>query len=285
MTCSLLTPAACYNTLPEPLRQTQVNKDSRGSTSGARTILKQKAGADVPEQGKGVTGATGLLDVGTSTGYRPQTAADGVAARLRAGMFEGRFIPGDTVSIRRIAEEEGVSVIPARDALRGLVAEGALEFRDSRTIVVPVLDTATLDQMAYARTAIEGELAERAFDRLKGNSKTLRALDADVTSAIRGHDPVAYMRTNRAFHFTIYQAAAAPVLLHLAEALWLRFAPSMRSVCNAMGGAPPGTDYHEAAIARLAAGDGPGFRAAIEADILQGMTTLCTDSETRKDSA
>ncbi|MCR9151556.1 MAG: GntR family transcriptional regulator [Rhodobacteraceae bacterium] len=206
--------------------------------------------------------------------FQPRTAADDLAARLRTALLEGRFAPGEAISIRRIAEAEGVSIIPARDALRALVAAGALEFRDSRTIAVPALDPDTLGQLRHARLAVEGELAGRAFAALASAADRIAGIDAEVTRALLDRDIPAYMRTNRALHFFVYEAAAAPLLLALADGLWLRFAPSMRILCEAFGGQPPRADFHQIAIAALRGGDAAGFRAAIEADIDQGMAML-----------
>jgi DNA-binding GntR family transcriptional regulator len=208
------------------------------------------------------------------TAFRPQTTADSIGARLRARLLEGAFVPGEPISIRRLAEAEGISVIPARDALRGLVAEGALEFRDARTIVVPPLDAGTLEEIRHARLAIEGELADRAFPALAGMADRLAGIDAEGTAALIARDVPAYMRTNRALHFAIYDRAEASVLLALADLLWLRFAPGMRIVCDAFDGRPPRADHHVGAIEALRQSDRAAFRAAIEADITQGMNVL-----------
>lgn len=207
-------------------------------------------------------------------GYRPQTAADALGLRLRAQLLEGGFAPGEPISIRRVAEAEGVSVIPARDALRGLVAEGVLEFRDARTIAVPAPDAASIGELRYARIAIEGELAHRAFPHLSDAVAELEEIDAAVTRALRDRDATAYMRTNRALHFAIYGRAGAPVLYTLAERLWLRFAPGMRIVSDSYDGQPPVIDHHVAAIDALRTGRRAAFRAALEADIAQGMDRL-----------
>lgn len=213
------------------------------------------------------------------TPYRPNTTADSLALRLRTRMFDGSFVPGEALSIRRLAEAEGISVIPARDALRGLVAEGALAFRDSRTIVVPRLDPGTVDEIAYARGAVEGELAYRAFPALRARAAEIEDIDARVTAALTSRDVAGYMAANRAFHFAVYRAAAAPVLEDLAEALWLRFGPSMRIVCDALDGRLPGTDFHRVAIRALGADDRDGFRAAIVEDIAQGMDLIRRHAE------
>ena len=214
--------------------------------------------------------------------YRPSTLADSLNARLKVDLSDGDFAPGEAISIRRIAEREGVSVIPARDALRGLVGAGALQFRDSRTIVVPALSVDTLAELRYARIAIEGELAGLgavASDR-DTLLEELERIDAQVNDAVFGRDIAGYMRSNRAFHFALYRAARAPVLLELAEMLWLRFGPGMRIVCNSLDGRLPGQDHHQNAIDALRAGDAARVRAALTDDIAQGMDRILAHAAT-----
>ena len=207
--------------------------------------------------------------------FQPTTLADSLGARLRADLSDGGFVPGETVSIRRIAEREGVSVIPARDALRGLVGAGALQFRDSRTIVVPEIDAGTLSELRCARIAVEGELARRAAMGIDAVTlASLEALDEEVNDAVRSGDVTAYMRANRAFHFTLYEAANAPLLTELAETLWLRVGPSMGIVCHALSGTLPEQDNHAAALSALASRDAAALGHAIEADITQGLDMI-----------
>ncbi len=204
--------------------------------------------------------------------YRPNTMADGLLARLRGSLFTGAYEPGQAISIRRIAEEYGVSVIPARDALRALVAEGVLIFRDSRTIAVPELDAARLADLSFARLSLEGELAARAFERLtRDGPEPLREIDAALDQAIAANDPEAYVRGNHAFHFHIYHRAASPLLLRIVETLWLQYAPSMRKVCQLYGASEIKHDYHRAALKTLEAGQKEAFADAIRSDIRQGL--------------
>ena len=62
--------------------------------------------------------------------------------KLREALMKGRFMPGDTVSLRGLARELGTSPMPIREAVRHLVAEKALEFRENRTFSVPVMTRA-----------------------------------------------------------------------------------------------------------------------------------------------
>ena len=217
--------------------------------------------------------------------YTPQTAADILMRRLREKLFDGEFAPGETLSIRKIAQEVDVSVIPARDALRGLVVAGALEFRDSRTIIVPTLDLGTLDEISFARAAVETELAARGFAALAGAAEQLQALDDRVNAALLQDDVSGYMASNRALHFAVYRAANAPTLMRIAEELWLRIGPSMRYVFERFGGMIPAHDYHAAAIAALRTGDAAGFTSAMTSDIAQGLSEIRRHIETTQTGA
>jgi len=204
--------------------------------------------------------------------FKPSTAADVVLDALRASLFTGAFEPGPPISARRIAEQFDVSVIPARDALRALVAEGVLAFTDSRTIAVPVLDRARLDDIAFALVALESELAGRAALRLsEAGVEALQGHDRAVDAAIAANDAAAYVRANHAFHFAIYRQAESPTLLRFVETLWLQYAPTMRQVCGLVGAGRLEEDYHRVALDVLSRGATDDFRDAIRCDIQQGM--------------
>jgi DNA-binding GntR family transcriptional regulator len=204
--------------------------------------------------------------------YAPNTVADDLHHRLRARICEGDFMPGETLSIRRLSQEYGTSVIPARDAIRSLVAEGALEFADSRKIIVPVLSNDRFQDILFARKTLEGEAAYRAFPNLTGEDcQKLREIDRCVDRAIRDNDPALYMKNNYRFHFAIYRSSNSPIMFHLIEILWLQYGPNMRFICARWGASSMAQDYHRVATDALERGDRDGFRAAIEADIEQGM--------------
>jgi DNA-binding GntR family transcriptional regulator len=204
--------------------------------------------------------------------FSPQTVADELHRQLRSRICEGDFVPGEVLSIRRLAQEYGTSIIPARDAIRSLVAEGALQFADSRKIIVPRLDSDRFNEVLFARKTLEGEAAERAFPKMTPQAvEELSKIDAEIDRAIGGGDFPLYMKGNHDFHFYIYRRSDSPTILHLIEMLWLQYGPSMRFICDRLGAASMGQDYHRAALQALRSGDRPGFRAAIESDIDQGM--------------
>lgn len=190
---------------------------------------------------------------------------------LRDMILFGRLAPGQPVTIQGLIAELGAGMTPVREAIRRLTAEGALLPQGNRRVSVPHLTPATLDQIGFARLTIEPELTRRAAAHLTPELIAhLARLDARVTQAIEAGDIPAYLQGNHAFHFTLYEASGAPVLVDMARSLWLRFGPSLRVVC-AHFGASELPDRHEEALAAMRAGDTEGLVAALERDIAQGL--------------
>src|ERR1700678_985147 len=68
-----------------------------------------------------------------------QTLQQRVYGELRAAIMGGRFLPGQTLTIRAVAAALRTSTMPVREALRQLVAERALDPLASRSFGIPRL--------------------------------------------------------------------------------------------------------------------------------------------------
>ncbi|MCU0900340.1 MAG: GntR family transcriptional regulator [Cypionkella sp.] len=192
-------------------------------------------------------------------------------ARLRDRVLFGHLEPGAAVTIQGLIADLGAGMTPVREAIRRLTAEGALEPQGNRRVAVPRMTKAMLEQVAFARLTIEPKLAEMAAGHLTpALIERLQGLDNTVDRAIRAGDVPGYLESNHAFHFCLYEASDAPVLVDMAKSMWLRFGPSLRVVCACYGSeALP--DRHLEALAAMRAGDGPALRDAVERDIAQGV--------------
>ena len=192
-------------------------------------------------------------------------------ARLRDMILYGHLAPGAPVTIQGLISELDAGMTPVREAIRRLTAEGALLPQGNRRVAVPELSADLLEQVAFARLAIEPKLAELAAPKLSlAQIDRLEAIDGAVNRAIEAGKLPDYLAANHAFHFALYEAAEAPVLLDLARSLWLRAGPSLRAVIDRYGreAAP---DLHRVAIAAMRTGDAKGLARAIEQDIQQGV--------------
>jgi DNA-binding GntR family transcriptional regulator len=192
-------------------------------------------------------------------------------AQLRDMILYGVLQPGQPVTIQGLIKDLGAGMTPVREAIRRLAAEGALLPQGNRRVAVPRLDKALLDQITFARLTIEPKLAELAAGNLTpALIGRLNALDAEVNAAIEARQIPAYLESNHAFHFALYEASQAPVLVDMARSLWLRFGPSLRIVI-AKGGASTLPDRHEEALAAMRAGDAAALARAFTGDIVQGI--------------
>jgi DNA-binding GntR family transcriptional regulator len=192
-------------------------------------------------------------------------------ARLRDMILFGHLAPGAPVTIQGLISDLGAGMTPVREAIRRLTAEGALLPQGNRRVAVPELSADLLEQVAFARLAIEPKLAELAAPKLtEAQIDRLEAIDGAVNRAIDAGKLPDYLAANHAFHFALYEAAGAPVLLDLARSLWLRAGPSLRAVIDRYGreAAP---DLHREALAAMRAVDAKGLARAIERDIQQGV--------------
>lgn len=192
-------------------------------------------------------------------------------ARLRDMILFGRLAPGAPVTIQGLITDLGAGMTPVREAIRRLTAEGALLPQGNRRVAVPELSAELLEQVAFARLAIEPKLAALAAPKLTpAQIDRLEAIDGAVNRAIDAGNLPDYLSANHAFHFALYEAADAPVLLDLARSLWLRAGPSLRAVIDRFG-REVAPDLHREAIAAMRAGDGQALASAIERDIQQGV--------------
>lgn len=201
-------------------------------------------------------------------------AHERVYRALRARILSGEMAPGDSVTLRGLAEELGVSMTPAREAVRRLVAERALSMTASGRVAIPQPGARRLEELFRARELLEPELAVRALESV--NSATisrLRGIDADLGRHVAEGDAAGYVRANNCFHTTLYALADAPALMALVESVWLQTAPIMRQVYGRLGTAAL-ADYHAAALTALTGRDPEALAYAIRQDVAQGAALL-----------
>lgn len=215
---------------------------------------------------------------GMSTPARPleQTASahDRVYRALRSRIMYGEIEPGQALTLRGIGKDYDVSMTPAREAVRRLVAEGALTLSASGRVATPELTNERIEELAALRALLEVELASRALPRAHmALIDRLQSINAGVAEMVSKRDPVGYIRANLEFHRTLYLRAQAPAMLAMAETVWLQLGPTMRSLYGRLRRSEP-PHYHKLIIAALRAGDEPGLRLAVRSDVTQGLRML-----------
>ncbi len=203
---------------------------------------------------------------------------DGVYQALRDAFTRGEFAPGDVLSLRTLAEQLGTSMTPVREAVRRLVAEGALIDTRSRTLLVPPFDARRMRDLKSARLALEGLVLDQAMDQIgQDEIAALRALlNAPPAPGRDGPD----LELNYRFHFTLYRCSGSEVLLPIVEALWLQYGAYLNLIINHSAAREIAQhDHHFEIIAALERGDRAAARAALTADIERSFRVLLNDED------
>ena len=201
-------------------------------------------------------------------------AHERVYRALRTQIMHGELSPGASLTLRGIGKEFGVSMTPARESVRRLVAEGALTLSNSGRVATPELSNERIEELAVLRALIETELASRALPRAHlALIERLQGINGTVSEAVAKGDAVSYIRRNLEFHRTLYLRAQAPAMLAMAETVWLQLGPTMRNLYGKLRqGKPP--ENHRLILAALRAGDEPGLRLAVRTDVTKGLRML-----------
>ena len=197
-----------------------------------------------------------------------------VYRNFRSEILAGSINPGQVLTLRGLAKRFEVSVMPVREAVRRLVAEGALSISPSGRIFAPKLTNERIEELASLRALLEPELASKALPRVHNALiDRLVLINSTIDQMIAKKDAIGYVRSNLEFHRTLYLRAQAPSTLALVETVWLQFVPTMRSLYEEIP-RRQAPDYHRKILSTLRVGDEPGLRLAVRADVTNGLRML-----------
>ncbi|MBN8291003.1 GntR family transcriptional regulator [Rhodobacter sp. NTK016B] len=203
----------------------------------------------------------------------PLKLRENVYFALRDAFTRGAFAPGDVLSLRTLADQLGVSMTPVREAVRRLVAEGALVDTPSRTLMVPAFDARRAADLKAARLALEKLVLDLAMTRM--TSADIDTLEEILTRPKTGPAALPDLVANHDFHHKLYGFSESAILLPMIEALWLQYGAYLNLIINrpAAGQIDEHAHHHEI-IAALRAGDRAKAHAALEDDITRSFHFL-----------
>lgn len=155
-----------------------------------------------------------------------ETLQERVYGELRSAFLRSRFLPGQHLTLRGLAELTGTSVQPVREALQRLSAEGAVEWLANRAVRVPEIEAERYRELWEIRKLLEGEATKRAATRVGPNElDLLRRINSRMRQAMQRGDGSATLEYNRDFHFAVYRGADSPILVSFIEMVWMQISP------------------------------------------------------------
>lgn len=153
----------------------------------------------------------------------PESTVDRIVKGLRDGLRVGRYAPGQRLIESDLTATFGTSRGPVREALRRLVAEGALSQEHNRGIRVRRMSRDEVSALYRVRESLEGLAARLAAERIgaPGHRARLRQLARALDAAMREGDVERYDALNEQLHADIVRLGGNDHLVRLVDQLRL----------------------------------------------------------------
>ncbi len=133
------------------------------------------------------------------------------------------FTPGYRLVLGSIAGELDMSVVPVREAIRQLEAEGLVTFERNVGARVSMVDDSQYRHSMQALSILEGTATALAARRLTADDlRAARRINELMIETLEHFDPRAFTALNQEFHVTLYSKCANPRMLELVNAEWGR---------------------------------------------------------------
>jgi DNA-binding GntR family transcriptional regulator len=150
-----------------------------------------------------------------------RTVTASVYEHLRGQIRGGVLAPGQRIDQAGVARHFGASIVPVREALARLQAEGLVQIVPHRGAFVAEISQDALVDIYAMRELLEEQAGRLAATHLSDDDLArLDQLVALMETATLAEDYQALFEHNRAFHFTIYRAARRAHLIQIIEQLW-----------------------------------------------------------------
>ncbi len=150
-----------------------------------------------------------------------KTITSMVQDRIRAAILDNILLPGSRIDQNWLAQELNVSLVPVREALKKLEAEGFVQIIPRRGAFITETSLEDMEDLYMARRILEGQAGCYAASKLTDpDRKQLDEVYVQMGQALESHDFVAFSQLNRQFHFLIYAAAGSRYLSDLIARLW-----------------------------------------------------------------
>lgn len=186
------------------------------------------------------TGTTGEETIPTGEGAgtaatrsKSQLAYDFIKTRIG----DASYTPGYRLVLGTIASELGVSVVPVREAVRLLEAEGLVLFERNVGARVAMSDPREYEVTMQTLSLVEGWATAASAPFLTPDDLAqAQALNERLAASLDHFDPSTFTRLNTEFHKVLFERCPNPHVLELVDRGWAR----LRSLRDTIFGFVPG---------------------------------------------
>ena len=206
-----------------------------------------------------------VVNMKSDANYLNQQASEKIATDLREKILRGDLAPETRLRQPEIASDYGVSLMPARDAIKKLVRDGLAIRPTPKTFVVAPLSASDFVEVMELRLLLEPNALERSAPRLKPDDlaqlKTYLTIQSDDFTAIE----TASNHWN--FHRLLYSHMRRPRTLEIIERLNLHLNRYLVPIWSTIGIQSDWASHHRTLITPVERGDITGAVEELRSDL------------------
>lgn len=178
---------------------------------------------------------------------------------LHDRIVDGTYSPGYRLVLDAIGRELDMSVVPVREAIRRLEAEGLVTFERNIGARVAEIDELQYHDTMETLSYVEGAAISLAAGLYsKADVDEARAINERMRESLAGFDPVRFTSLNEAFHRRLSDVCPNDVLGDVIDTCWKRLARLRQSTFSFVPArAVASVDEHEAILDLIEEGADP----------------------------
>jgi DNA-binding GntR family transcriptional regulator len=144
---------------------------------------------------------------------------------IRAQIANHHYGPGFRLVLAAIAGELDISVVPVREAIRRLEAEGLVTFQRNVGAQVTLVDEDDYIFTMQALGVLEGAATALSAPLLTpADLDQAESINQQMAQLLEDFEPLAFTRLNQQFHWVLFEPCPNPRLLDLVRLDWSRLA-------------------------------------------------------------
>jgi DNA-binding GntR family transcriptional regulator len=142
---------------------------------------------------------------------------------IKQRISEQDFTPGYRLVLGSLAKDLDMSVVPVREAIRRLEAEGLVTFERNVGAHVSMRDDSAYRDSMQTLSILEGAATALAARQLTVDDiRRARAVNQRMIQSLDHFDPHSFTMLNQEFHAVLFERCANPRLLEIVRGEWGR---------------------------------------------------------------
>jgi DNA-binding GntR family transcriptional regulator len=142
---------------------------------------------------------------------------------IRERIDTGRYVPGYRLVLGQIAKELDMSVVPVREAIRLLEAEGLVTFEHNVGAQVAMIKETEYLHTMQTLSIVEGAATALSAPFIgEAEIARARAVNDQMIASLEGFDPHRFTELNLEFHSILFENCPNPHILDLVHRGWNR---------------------------------------------------------------